>query len=140
MSPERPDPADSDPGYEVGYGRPPLATRFRPGQSGNPQGRPKGRRNLATALNAELNTRVTIQENGRKRTITKLQAAVKQLVNKAASGDPRSMQLLLGLTRAVEDATGGVPEPLSREADQQVKRDMLRRVRQLAREVGDEES
>ena len=31
----------------VGYGRPPTTTRFRPGQSGNPRGRPKGARNLA---------------------------------------------------------------------------------------------
>jgi hypothetical protein len=37
---------DDDP--RVGYGRPPLATRFRPGQSGNPRGRPKGARNLSS--------------------------------------------------------------------------------------------
>ena len=34
-------------GYEVGYGRPPQHTQFRPGQSGNPAGRRKGVRNLA---------------------------------------------------------------------------------------------
>ncbi len=29
-------------GYEVGYGRPPLHSRFKPGQSGNPKGGPEG--------------------------------------------------------------------------------------------------
>lgn len=30
--------------YEVGYGKPPKATQFKPGQSGHPQGRPKKRK------------------------------------------------------------------------------------------------
>jgi hypothetical protein len=40
--------------YEVGYGRPPIHTRFKPGQSGNPAGRPKGAQNFATEIAAEL--------------------------------------------------------------------------------------
>ena len=41
--------------YEVGYGKPPQATRFQPGKSGNPKGRPKGSRNRTKlpALNEE---------------------------------------------------------------------------------------
>lgn len=39
--------------YEVGYGKPPVATRFRKGVSGNPRGRPKGARNRRPALNEE---------------------------------------------------------------------------------------
>ncbi len=39
---------------KIGYGRPPKAGQFKPGQSGNPQGRPKGSTNLATDLSAEL--------------------------------------------------------------------------------------
>jgi hypothetical protein len=68
----------------LGYGRPPMTTRFRPGQSGNPRGRPKGARNLGTVVAAALSERVAINENGRRRRITKLEAAVKQLVNRAA--------------------------------------------------------
>jgi Family of unknown function (DUF5681) len=54
----------------VGYGRPPMTTRFRPGQSGNPRGRPKGARNLSTIVAAALSERVAINENGRRRQIT----------------------------------------------------------------------
>jgi hypothetical protein len=86
---------DGDAGYEVGYGRPPRHTRFPKGRSGNPKGRPKGSKNSATLLMDALRERVVISENGRRKTITKQQAIVKQIVNKAASGDHRSIQLLL---------------------------------------------
>ena len=86
----------------VGYRRPPLSTRFRAGQSGNPRGRPKGARNLSTIIAAALGERVAVTENGRRRSITKLEAAVKQLVNRAASGEARATQLLLALVQANE--------------------------------------
>ena len=65
----------------IGYGRPPVATRFRRGVSDNPRGRPKGARNIATVVAATLGERISITENGRRKRITKLDAAVKQLVN-----------------------------------------------------------
>ncbi len=90
-----------------GYGCPPSGTRFKKGQSGNPKGRPKGSRNLSTAILAAANERVTIVENGRRKTITKLEAATKQLANKAASGNERAMQMLYGLMQLSE---GRLPE------------------------------
>jgi hypothetical protein len=57
------------------YRRPPEATRFKPGQSGNPKGRPKGSRNFSTAIEKELNARVVVNENGKRRTITRRDAA-----------------------------------------------------------------
>jgi antitoxin (DNA-binding transcriptional repressor) of toxin-antitoxin stability system len=90
-----------DPGYEVGYGRPPKARQFRKGQSGNPKGRPKGKRGLKSDLRAELSAMVPIVENGRKMTLTKQRVIVKQLVAQAAKGDLRAIdklsQLLLGV-------------------------------------------
>src|SRR5208337_5675526 len=83
--------------YEVGYCRPPLATRFRPGQSGNPRGRPKGTRNLRTVVAAAAREQVEIKDNDRPRRITKLEAAVKQLVNRAAKGEERATRFFLDL-------------------------------------------
>jgi hypothetical protein len=51
----------------IGYGRPPVATRFRRGVSGNPRGRPKGARNIATVVAATLGERISITENGRRK-------------------------------------------------------------------------
>ena len=86
---------NGDGNYEVGYGKPPLRTRFQKGQSGSPKGRPRGSRNATTILNEALNERVVVTENGRRKSATKLEVIFKQLVNKAAQGDHRSIQLLL---------------------------------------------
>jgi Family of unknown function (DUF5681) len=110
------DPSKPGDDYKVGYRHPPLATRFRKGTSGNPRGRPKHARNLATVLAAALDERVVITENGRRKTTTKFEAAVKQFVNRAVSGDARSMRLLLPLIQAIEvPATEGL-EHISEEA------------------------
>jgi hypothetical protein len=83
---------------EVGYGNPPRETRFRKGRSGNPRGRPRGSRNFASLMEEALAEPVIITENGRRKKATKLQAIAKQLVNKAAQGDHRSIQLLMAFT------------------------------------------
>jgi Family of unknown function (DUF5681) len=88
--------------YTVGHGKPPLATRFVKGQSGNPSGRPRGKRNLATTLLAVLNEPVPIVENGKRRRITKLEATFKQIVNRAASGDVAAIRVLLQLFPSLE--------------------------------------
>ena len=87
--------------YEVGYGKPPADTRFKPGTSGNPTGRPKGSLNLATAVNRAMKEKVTIVENGRRKSVSKLDAAVKGLVNRAVKGDARACQQMLALAPLV---------------------------------------
>ena len=82
-------------GYEIGYGKPPCHTRFQKGRSGNPKGRRRGSKNQATLLMEALHEPVIISENGHRKKITKQQVIIKQIVNKAASGDHRSIQLLL---------------------------------------------
>jgi len=47
--------------YRVGHGGPPLETRFRPGQSGNPRGRPKGSKNTRTLLQEKLSEKVRVR-------------------------------------------------------------------------------
>ncbi len=85
--------------YEVGYGKPPAHTRFRKGRSGNPAGRPRGALDLGTLLEKALSETVAVKDGaGRRRRISKGEAAVTQLVNKAAAGaDPRATRLLFDL-------------------------------------------
>ena len=89
--------------YPVGYRRPPREHRFKPGQSGNPNGRPRGSKSFARLLLEELATKITIQENGVPRRITKQEAIVKQYVNKAMRGDHRVLKPLLGYVPAPEE-------------------------------------
>ena len=97
-------------GYDIGYGKPPEKSRFKKGETGNPKGRPKGTRNLASLLNAALDEKVIVNENGRKRKVTKLEASLKQVVNRATTGDLPSMRLLLQL---VSTAEGSLAERIS---------------------------
>lgn len=87
----------------VGYCNPPEQKRFKPGRSGNPRGRPKGTLNIATVLEKTLREKVVINENGKRRTVTKLEAALKQVTNKAASGELKALQLLTALVRSAEE-------------------------------------
>jgi Family of unknown function (DUF5681) len=86
----------------ISYGAPPEATRFKKGASGNPKGRPKGSLNMATVFAKTLRERVVVNERGQRKTITKLEAALKQLVNKAASGDLRALAQLVVLAQDAE--------------------------------------
>ncbi len=115
---------------KVGYCNPPQHTRFKTGQSGNPRGRPKGTLNMATVLERTLRENVVITEGGRRKTITKLEAAIKQLTNKAASGDLKALQLLAALVRSAEERAVQPPVPNStlEEVDQKVLFGILKRL------------
>jgi len=89
--------------YPVGYGRPPQHTRFQPGRSGNPKGRPKGSKNLNTLFAEELAQTITVTENGKRKKISKRRALAKQLVNKALSNDPKAAALVLDQIRRSEE-------------------------------------
>lgn len=82
---------------KVGYGRPPAASRFKPGQSGNPKGRPKGSLNLKTDLFNELSEKIQIREGQRSLKVSKQRAMLKSLVAKALKGDPRAANVILML-------------------------------------------
>ena len=82
---------------EVGPGRPPEHSRFKPGASGNPKGRPPKRRDLKKLVEEELDLPVWITENGKRVRLTKREIIVKTLVNDAAKGDPKALATLVKL-------------------------------------------
>ena len=81
--------------YVVGYGKPPKATRFRKGQSGNPRGRPKGARGLRSLLEQALAQEITVSEGGRTTRISKRKALILSLITKALKGDMRAAAQML---------------------------------------------
>tara|TARA_R110000868_G_scaffold222278_1_gene474180 strand:- start:645 stop:1193 length:549 start_codon:yes stop_codon:yes gene_type:complete len=81
-----------------GYGKPPKKYQWKPGQSGNPSGKPKGAKNLATVVKEEAKGKVTIKDaSGISKKVSKLEAIVRTTTHKALKGDPKAMALILGL-------------------------------------------
>lgn len=76
----------------TGYKIPPKGTQFKPGQSGNPKGRPKGRQNTYTLLGELLHQKILITQDGRQLKIDKQTAILLQAVNRAVKGDLRAIQ------------------------------------------------
>lgn len=90
--------------YEIGKGKPPKKNQFKPGQSGNPKGRPKGSKNVHQVLSKILKEKITITDAGKKMVVEKLEGAMRVLVNKSFEGRPQSLKLL---TDMLKDADSG---------------------------------
>lgn len=99
--------------YAVGYGKPPVETRFRPGVSGNPAGRRKGAKNRLPALNEErmktiiLNEAyrtIRVRDGERSTSVPVAQAVIRSLAVNAAKGNHRAQRLFAELLAATETA------------------------------------
>lgn len=101
--------------YDVGYGKPPEASQFKPGQSGNPKGRPKGARNrapinstehsmeqLKSIIMSEAYRPIKINEGNKQITLPIIQAAMRALAVNAAKGQHRAQALLTQLVTGIE--------------------------------------
>ena len=111
LGPGKPGALIAGAGYEVGYGKPPEDTRFRKGQSGNPQGRPKGARNKLPALNEERMKHIileeayrtiTVRDGTRNITVPIARAVLRSLAVNAVKGQHRSQRLFAELLSGVE--------------------------------------
>lgn len=92
--------------YEVGYGKPPRATRWPKGKSGNPRGRAKGSKSLATDLAVELARKVRVTQGGRTVALSMQQATLRAMMTKAIKGDMRAAQLAVQLAERLFPRAG----------------------------------
>jgi Family of unknown function (DUF5681) len=98
----RPGEGNQAQGYQVGYRKPPMHTRFQKGHSGNPAGRPRVAKSFRTLTLQLFGEEVSITENGREQVRSRLQVIFTQIVNKAALGDSRFQALLLAYAPAMD--------------------------------------
>lgn len=118
---------------ETGYAKPPKRRQFRKGQSGNPKGRPKGSKNFNTIFHEVGRQKVKVTDNGITREITKFEASAMQLMNKAAAGDMRALNTLMGWVRLFQEVVEA-PEkstPLNTEDDKAVMENIIKRMREI---------
>lgn len=88
---------------DVGYGRPPKAHQFKPGQSGNP----KGAKNEDTIIRSILNRKIAIREAGKARKVSVLEAMIWKFAEDALKGNTKSAGFLLNRYQMAE---GRAPE------------------------------
>jgi len=116
--------------YQIGKGRPPKSTRWKPGQSGNPNGRPKGSKNASTMAKAALSRKVAATVNGRRRQLTVVEIAYRRLGDKAMAGDQKALGFLLLLANNMEPPeTGSTDSVTTSEQDLAIITDYFRRNR-----------
>lgn len=105
----RPDTA----AYEVGYGKPPAATRFKAGKSGNPRGRPKGSANkmkrpalneerMKSILLDEAYRTIKVNEGAGQISVPMAQAVIRSLAVNAVKGNQRAQRLFTELLFTTE--------------------------------------
>jgi Family of unknown function (DUF5681) len=115
---------------DTGYARPPKGHQFKPGQSGNPGGRLKGARNLRVDLTQMMKKHVLVRENGKQRRITRQEAMLLSLYDKALHGDVKAAVSIINMITKLEPPpTDQSRSELVSEADRAIIEDFLRRHR-----------
>ena len=87
---------------KIGRGHPPLQARFHKGTSGNPKGRPKGAKNLATVILDAAHHPVTVELRGKTRKVTAIHATALRLAHDAAGGNARATAKFLDWVDKIE--------------------------------------
>jgi hypothetical protein len=104
--------------YKVGYRKPPVHTRFKPGQSGNPRGRPKQARGLKTLSREILTQKVAVRTANGEKKIAKIEVVLQKTIELAMKGNARALGEVMKLYAAAVpdtsvDAAETAPEDLT---------------------------
>jgi hypothetical protein len=128
---DAPSRGKQDRAYAVGYGRPPIESRFQPGTSGNPRGRRKGTKNLKTLIRKAMTASVSIHEGTKTRRVSKIEGVVLRQLQSALTGDDRSamavikMAMQMGLLE--EPASNATEDTALSGADERILGELLAR-------------
>lgn len=111
--------------YEIGYGRPPKQYQFKPGQSGNPRGRPRGQLSKKAVWERIMSEPMYIREEGRTRKVTKYEGLCLAQLTKGIKGDARSARFAMSeAERAGFGQPGAEPAPV-KSNERALQSDML---------------
>lgn len=122
---------DANDPYQIGFGKPPKEKRFVKGRSGNPNGRPKGSQNLTTVLERACREKIHVTINGKARYISKFEATMLQLINKAVAGELRAINILFTwITGLWNLGQSSMPDPIPKESDSLIMASIVQRMRQ----------
>jgi hypothetical protein len=125
-------PQDRAADYPVGYGKPPLASRFKRGTSGNAKGRPKGSKNLKTLIRDAMTASISIQEGAKTKRVSRIEGVVLRQLQKALMGSDQAamavvkMALQLGF---LEDSTDNFDAVALTMDDEQILSELIARSR-----------
>ncbi len=109
------------------------AGRFRAGQTGNPQGRPKTRHGVDAAVVKALFEKVTVTEHGVRKRKSKLDISTAQMANQSATGDLRATKMAFDQARKAEERAEAeaVRVPIMTEADREIATRVIARLKQF---------
>lgn len=114
----------------IGYGRPPEQSQFKPGQSGNPKGRPKASRNLKTIIRNALTSSVILREGERKRSVSKLEGIVLRQLESALKGNEKAALTTLkmaGQVGLLDSGDGAGDTPILSATEQTILNEIFAR-------------
>ncbi len=98
--------------YEVGYGKPPVGTRFKKGDRANPYGRPKKvAKTVHERVSELLQRKIDVTEGGITKTMSVEEAVFLAIGQKALRGDLKAAAFLLNLRTTSEGDRSAVIDP-----------------------------